>query len=1092
MKNHVTAVLAAGFLSLTLQAQQTYKKINSLEIIKHAVELSDDKKYDEAIAEYKRVPRNDSNYVLASIELVNTYLAADKDTLALGLCNQLLKQKNDYTPNALLFKANALDNLKRPEEAEAIYLTGSKDYPTNNSFQYELGILKFKQKKYMEAYNAFIRSAQINPAHAGTHLQLGSLALQQGKIVSGMLAIQYYFVCDHTSKRALSLVSGLESIAKMESQGDSLITIPEIAEQGTFTELESILKSKMALSPKYKVKCDLTQFDLVKQMSLIVENVGKYPEEKGFYNEFYGRFFAAVWKEKHFAPYAYFALSGVENAEIQKVVTKNTKDIDAFKTWAFNYICTNLAVYPENLNGTMTTVPHWFSNNKIVAAGARNAKGLDEGYWKFFYEGGIVKAEGTFKADKKEGPWKYYFQTGDIREETTYENGEPVRVKYYYYNNNPKSEFSVKKGSSDGDVTTYYTNGKIHQQFSLSNGKKNGSEKMYHRNGIMQYDVTVVNDILQGKLEKRFDDGRLSEQVNFVNDRREGPAKEFYDDEKGSLYCEGNYKEGKRIGPWKYYHKNGKVYDEGAFNNDGQRDGLWKQYYETGVLVSESNYNNGKQDGLCKNYNEDGSLWEEQVYRKGKFMEYRCYKPGGEVITNVKMNGKNFSLTLYYSNGLKRSSGAVSDGDMTGVWKYYNKYEVLEKEATYEEGRLNGKYTKYFVNGQPSSETYYKSGVENAYYKAYHINGKLKREGWLVDDQAQGDWKSYYIDGTLASVSFYRDGEQEGWSEYYDQKGRLSSEDFYQLGCITQVLTYDTLGQVTNNVKLPGGNGTLDYKFKNGKTRFHKTFTGDYIDGESTSYFPNGQLMQVSTYKNGKETGVEKNYHYNGRLAREGNYFNGDLEGKRTSYFENGTKASEFNYVQDKRSDIGYYFHTNGKVSHETNYANDEPHGTSTLYDASGELIYQRQFDDGLLLGYTYKDASGKLLPLKKLQPGESKIVCYFQNGKKSFEVTMFNGELHGKRLIYHSNGKLIVEENFVYGESDGEHKEYYPNGNPYLVQHYVHGEENGVFKTYYENGKLQAENNYLSGYLNGPQNYYDESGKLVYSAFYNNGVPLD
>ena len=139
------------FLLLSYNAfSQSTDELNTIKIIQKGIDFHDNKKYDEAIAEYKKVSRSDSNYVLAASELATTYVESGKDSLALSLCNDLLEIPSSYIPSLLSLKANALDDLKRSDEAIKVYEEGMKRFPLNYSYTYELGILKVRQKKYKE------------------------------------------------------------------------------------------------------------------------------------------------------------------------------------------------------------------------------------------------------------------------------------------------------------------------------------------------------------------------------------------------------------------------------------------------------------------------------------------------------------------------------------------------------------------------------------------------------------------------------------------------------------------------------------------------------------------------------------------------------------------------------------------------------------------------------------------------------------------------------------------------------------------------------------------------------------------------------
>ncbi len=1070
-------------------AQQEHKPIKSREIIQEGIRLNDDKKYDEAIAEFKKIERNDSLFALASVELINTYSSDKKDSLAVILCDELLKHSDQYTPNILLSKANALDNLKRTKEAEDIYKLGAKNYPLNNRFIYELGVAKLRQEKFYEAYQYFVQSLKINPFHPASHFQMGNLALKQGKIIPAMLAWQFYLVCDNKSKRASSVINSLEALAKLEVNEDKTIEITEIKNENDFAELESVLRSKIALSDKYKSKIDMN-FAVVKQMQLICENIGKYQEVTGFYNDFYGKFFTNIWTSKYFEPYVYNAFSGAKNEAINKWVSKNEKELEAFKQWSYNYVCTKEAVYNENLNGITKSVPHWFSYNKLYAAGERNAQNNNEGYWNFYFDNGIKKSEGFFVNDKKDGKWKFYFENGTINNEITYDKGVETHYREFYENTNPKSDFYLKNNLIEGKAITYYANGKSSADYDYVANKISGTENKFYKNGTKQYTIINKDNNLEGDLLEYYDNGKIKQKVKFVNGKREGQSTLYFNNTKNTVKNEGLYVNGEPTGIWKFYHNNEKLSQEGLYNKNGEKEGLWKSYHSNGNLSEEENYIEGKLNGVSKNFTVDGKLWEEFTYKKNKITDIKSYKENGEVLGEHKLEGKSNVLKLYYPNGTIRKEGLYKNGEMEGVWKYYNAYGVLTEEENYKDGVLDGQSIKYYSNGQKKSEDFYTIGKENAYFKMYHENGKVMREGYLVNDNAVGTWKYYHIDGTLESIKYFNDGDFQGWYEKYDVKGKKTSEDFYKLFCITKIIYYDTLGNIIQNVDLPGGNGVIDQKYTNGKLFFHREFAFDYPQGKSYVYYPDGSVLSLKEYEAGKAVGIYKTYDEFGKAISETPYFNDMKNEKKINYFYNGKIESENNYVDDNLDGIRTEYYLNGKVCRKVNYRDGDAQGESILYDELGELVYIRKYENDILLGYSYNDAKGQLLPFKKIEPGNTKITCYFTNGKKSIEVNYTNGELNGTRTTYCSNGNVAEVESYLNDIQHGPTKSYYSNGNLKTLENYFYGDAQGEFKFYYENGKLRKECYFVNGEEHGLTKYYNEAGVLIKSTYYYDGFP--
>ena len=77
----------------------------------------------------------------------------------------------------------------------------------------------------------------------------------------------------------------------------------------------------------------------------------------------------------------------------------------------------------------------------------------------------------------------------------------------------------------------------------------------------------------------------------------------------------GKFKNGKRVGLWEYYWKNGQLRIKLSYK-DGEFDGLWEEYYISGMLERKGNYKEGELDGLWEFFNEDGSLEKTKTFKK--------------------------------------------------------------------------------------------------------------------------------------------------------------------------------------------------------------------------------------------------------------------------------------------------------------------------------------------------------------------------------------------------------------------------------------------------------------------------------------------
>ena len=87
----------------------------------------------------------------------------------------------------------------------------------------------------------------------------------------------------------------------------------------------------------------------------------------------------------------------------------------------------------------------------------------------------------------------------------------------------------------------------------------------------------------------------------------------------GELLSKTSYRNGLENGIAYYYNK-GVLFGERGYK-DGKLDGTEKQYYKNGKLQHIKNYKNDKLDGISEFYSEDGKLISKKVYKNGNLIE---------------------------------------------------------------------------------------------------------------------------------------------------------------------------------------------------------------------------------------------------------------------------------------------------------------------------------------------------------------------------------------------------------------------------------------------------------------------------------------
>lgn len=213
---------------------------------------------------------------------------------------------------------------------------------------------------------------------------------------------------------------------------------------------------------------------------------------------------------------------------------------------------------------TKVKIEEFDNSGQVVSAGVTNEKGIKEEFWQFFYPGGQVRLEGSYKNDKRSGVWKFYYPDGKLEQQGYFANG-----------------------LEDGLWTWYYPNGAIRREEDYLRGKEDGLSTEYDENNI----VIAKGDFIEGLEEGPwvYQSGDNTEQGSYKAGLKDGIWKEFYGD--GILKFEGGFVQGSPNGKHKLYYENGKIKEEQSYRM-GLKDKTWWVFDQEGNVVISYVYAN--------------------------------------------------------------------------------------------------------------------------------------------------------------------------------------------------------------------------------------------------------------------------------------------------------------------------------------------------------------------------------------------------------------------------------------------------------------------------------------------------------------------
>ena len=614
------------------------------------------------------------------------------------------------------------------------------------------------------------------------------------------------------------------------------------------------------------------------------------------------------------------------------------------------------------------------------------------------------------------------------------------------------------------------------------NGKRNGY-------GI-EYDIFRELKVFEGE---------------YKNGKRHGKGKEYK--ASGKVGFEGEYKEGKK---WtgsenkndfeKFYElKEGKGYViesdfeellvyKGEYLN-GERNGKGIEYYNS-EKIFEGEYINGKKwNGISYFYDEDKeekledgkgqNIFDIFIYN-GKIYHYKG------VFFNGERNGKGRETEERYNilfegeflGGERKEGNIYLDDNLTYKGEFLNNLKKKGKEYKNNKIEFEGEFLyneKWTGKGyDEDGKIIYELNEGSGKIKKYFLNGNLKYEGDLLNMKKHGNGKEYFLNGEKKFIGKYKNGEM------WEGKG------FYKDNEVFEIKDGNGYIKIYNSI---------DYKllfegeYKNGKkTGMAKEYEYKYFGFDKKAI-----LIYEGFYLDGKRNGKGKEYYKSGELKYEGNFKEGLKCGEGKEYFRNGKTKFIGEYKKGKMWD--------GEVYDENNKSFKLKNGTGKIkiFDDNLNIIFKGEFKEGEKNGKGIEYFQGEIIYRgsysngKKVGKGEGKE--FNEGGKLLYEGEFFDGLRHGKGKEYNIRGDLIYQGCYSKGEriGKGEGKEFNEGGKILYEGEYYNGIRNGKGKdyTYKKELKIEVPNIFTINILDGKkrEKKYDYFLESIYEGNYENGL---
>lgn len=172
------------------------------------------------------------------------------------------------------------------------------------------------------------------------------------------------------------------------------------------------------------------------------------------------------------------------------------------------------------------------------------------------------------------------------------------------------------------------------------------------------------------------------------------------------------------------------------------------------------------------------------------YIRYHNNSSWGEYISG-KVLYTDSSYTQYYWNNEIMFTG-VQENNSTpfrfghpyirqGIFTFYDPLGNKEKQETYVENRLHGKYFEFYKNGAVKKTGHYYYNELHGTWEHFYNNGIIEKEEGYRYGRLDGKYREYYANGRLKVSGQYVDGQKDSTWDYFDTAGMLADSETFMV-----------------------------------------------------------------------------------------------------------------------------------------------------------------------------------------------------------------------------------------------------------------------------------------------------------------------
>ncbi|QDS99977.1 toxin-antitoxin system YwqK family antitoxin [Adhaeretor mobilis] len=307
------------------------------------------------------------------------------------------------------------------------------------------------------------------------------------------------------------------------------------------------------------------------------------------------------------------------------------------------------------------------------------------------------------------------------------------------------------------------------------------------------------------------------------------------------------------------------------------------------------------------------------------------------------------------------------------------------------------------------------------------------------------------------------------------------------------------------NASAGGETETFIERYPDGKPHIEREVTldpqGNYINhGQWKMLNHEGAVVAEGRYEMGQRVGVWSRWQdrksspafsqspynrFKAPFLSQATFTNGQLDGEWLIFDSNQSKCSQISISNGQRHGMAVLWDASGKVIRETQYKQGVPVGDVIQLDQqTGQPKKVATYLDGRQIvskNTNFARRGGKKTEAQYLAP---RTVVTTPDSFWDMEFAKYEntGEplRHGKSRAWHANGQIQLEGQYEHDKRTGHFTYWHPNGQKAAEGTFRNDVNEGTWVWWHENGQKAAIGHYDGGSLIGQWRWWKEDGKLA------------